>query len=63
MTGKKASSFAKVLGSWDILMIAFGAMIGWSWVVSTGDWIARGGVLGAALGFVFGGIKIGRAHV
>lgn len=58
MTGKKASSFAKVLGSWDILMIAFGAMIGWSWVVSTGDWIARGGVLGAALGFVFGGIMV-----
>ncbi|MGN0909698.1 MAG: APC family permease, partial [Succinivibrio sp.] len=39
-------------------MIAFGAMIGWSWVVSTGDWIARGGVLGAALGFVFGGIMV-----
>jgi alcohol dehydrogenase class IV/amino acid transporter len=58
MTGKKTSSFAKVLGSWDILMIAFGAMIGWSWVVSTGDWIARGGVLGAALGFVFGGIMV-----
>ena len=58
MSSKKQSGFSKVLGSWDILMIAFGAMIGWGWVVSTGDWISRGGVLGAALGFAFGGIII-----
>lgn len=30
-------------------MIAFGAMIGWGWVVSTGGWIEKGGVVGAAL--------------
>lgn len=28
------------------------------WVVSSGDWIVKGGVLGAALGFVIGGIMI-----
>jgi len=33
-------------------------MIGWGWVVSTGDWINNGGVIGAALGFVIGGIMI-----
>lgn len=33
-------------------------MIGWGWVVSTGGWIEKGGVLGAALGFVIGGIMI-----
>ena len=52
------AQFEKVLGSGDILVMAFGAMIGWGWVISSGDWISRGGVLGAALGFVIGGIVI-----
>ena len=46
------------MNAWDILVIAFGAMIGWGWVVSTGGWIEKGGVIGAALGFVIGGIMI-----
>ena len=33
-------------------------MIGWGWVVSTGDWIGRGGVLGAVIGFAIGGIMV-----
>ena len=28
---QKTSEFDKVLGAWDILVIAFGAMIGWGW--------------------------------
>ena len=36
---KKKSEFDKVFSAWDILVIAFGAMIGWGWVVSSGDWI------------------------
>ena len=55
---KKESEFNKVFSAWDILVIAFGAMIGWGWVVSTGSWIEKGGVLGAALGFVLGGVMI-----
>lgn len=55
---KKTSEFDKVFSAWDILVIAFGAMIGWGWVVSTGDWIQKGGVFGAALGFAMGGIMI-----
>ena len=43
---KKESEFNKVFSAWDILVIAFGAMIGWGWVVSTGNWIEKGGVLG-----------------
>ena len=54
----KKSEFDKVLSSKDILVIAFGAMIGWGWVISTGDWINRGGALGAAIGFALGGIMI-----
>lgn len=56
--GKKNSEFDKVFSAWDILVIAFGAMIGWGWVVSTGDWINKGGVLGAAIGFGLGGLMI-----
>lgn len=55
---KKKSEFDKVFNAWDILVIAFGAMIGWGWVVSSGDWIQRGGVLGAVIGFALGGIMI-----
>ncbi len=55
---QKKSEFDKVFNAWDILVIAFGAMIGWGWVVSSGGWIQKGGVLGAALGFVLGGVMI-----
>ena len=55
---EKKTEFHKVLNIWDILVLAFGAMIGWAWVVSTGDWIMQGGVAGAMLGFVLGGVMI-----
>lgn len=55
---QKKSDFDKVFSAWDILVIAFGAMIGWGWVVSSGGWIESGGAVGAALGFAIGGIMI-----
>ena len=55
---KKTSEFDKVLSGWDILVMAFGAMIGWGWVISTGDWIKTGGAVGAAIGFALGGVMI-----
>lgn len=55
---QKKSEFDKVLGAWDILVIAFGAMIGWGWVVSSGSWIQKGGVVGASIAFVIGGVMI-----
>ena len=48
----------KVLNTKDVLVIAFGAMIGWGWVVSSGQWIQTGGVLGTAIAFAIGGIMI-----
>ena len=48
----------KKLNYFDILVIAFGAMIGWGWVVNVGSWIDGAGGVGAALGFVLGGIMI-----
>ena len=56
--GQKKSEFDKVFSAWDILVIAFGAMIGWGWVVSSGTWIDAGGVVGAALAFAIGGVMI-----
>lgn len=50
--------FKRVLNTGDVLVVAFGAMIGWGWVVSSGQWIQSGGVLGTVLGFVIGGIMI-----
>ena len=50
--------FKKVMSATDILVIAFGAMIGWGWVVSSGRWIQNAGVFGTAIGFVIGGIMI-----
>ena len=53
-----AHRFKKVMTSTDILVVAFGAMIGWGWVVSSGRWIQNAGVIGTILGFVIGGIMI-----
>lgn len=52
------SQFKKVLGAWDILVVAFGAMIGWGWVVSSGKWIQNAGVIGTVIGFIIGGLMI-----
>ena len=49
------SSFIRVLGRADVIALAFGAMIGWSWVVLTGTWITSAGVAGAITAFLVGG--------
>ena len=50
--------FKKVMSATDILVVAFGAMIGWGWVVSSGRWIQNAGVIGTVIGFIIGGIMI-----
>ncbi len=52
------SKFDKVLSSKDIFVIAFGAMIGWGWIVMAGEWIDYGGSAGAMLAFLLGGIMV-----
>ncbi len=54
----KKTGLNKVLNSAEVLIMAFGAMIGWGWVVSSGEWIESAGVFGTAIGFVIGGITI-----
>ncbi|MDX1380999.1 MAG: APC family permease [Xanthomonadales bacterium] len=48
----------RVLDLKDTLALAFGAMVGWSWVILSGTWIDNGGSLGAVLGFVLAGLPI-----
>ncbi|WP_101495370.1 APC family permease [Clostridium acetireducens] len=40
------------------MALAFGAMIGWAWVVLTGEWINKAGSLGSIIGFLIGGIMV-----
>ncbi|WP_216215909.1 APC family permease [Amycolatopsis aidingensis] len=51
--------FARVLGRFDVLAIAFGAMIGFGWIVLTGGFLEDAGSFGAALAFVAGGVVVG----
>ena len=55
---KEKTEFSRILNTKDVLVIAFGAMIGWGWVVSSGLWIQTGGVIGTAIAFAIGGIMI-----
>lgn len=48
----------KILGNRDVLTLAFGAMIGWGWVVTAGLWITGAGSLGAILAFAIGGVMV-----
>lgn len=48
----------KTLNTGDVLVTAFGAMIGWGWVVSSGGWIQKAGVFGTMIAFLIGGIMI-----
>ncbi|MDR5859977.1 APC family permease [Halomonas eurihalina] len=48
----------RVLARKDVLALAFGAMIGWGWIVMTGNWIQSAGSLGAIVAFLLGGAVI-----
>ena len=53
-----AVQFRKILGRRDVLAIAFGAMVGWSWVVLAGEMIVRAGTLGSILAFAAGAVMV-----
>lgn len=55
---EQKSKFDKVMGSWDILVIAFGAMIGWGWVINSGDWITTAGFAGSMIAMCIGGVMV-----
>lgn len=55
---EKNGKLQKILQTRDIIALAFGAAIGWAWVVLSGDWLLTGGTLGAILGFAIGGVMV-----
>ena len=50
--------FIRVIRRKEVLALAFGAMIGWSWVALTGNWIEGAGSVGAMLAFLIGGVAV-----
>jgi amino acid transporter len=50
--------FIRVIRRKEVFALSFGAMIGWSWVALTGNWIDAAGSLGAILAFLIGGAVV-----
>ena len=50
--------FVRVVSQPQLLALAFGAMVGWSWVALSGTWIAGAGSVGAMLAFLAGGTAL-----
>ncbi|MCY9278225.1 APC family permease [Bacillus haynesii] len=48
----------KTMSQTDVLFLAIGAMLGWGWVVLSGDWILTAGFLGSTIAFIIGGILV-----
>jgi amino acid transporter len=48
----------RVLKRREVLALAFGAMIGWSWVALAGAWLRSAGSVGAIVAFLVGGFVI-----
>lgn len=54
----KEDKFERVLNKKDVFALAFGAMIGWGWVVLSGEWILKAGTVGAMIAFALGGLMV-----
>lgn len=52
------SQFNKSMNIADVLFLAIGAMLGWGWVVLSGEWISKAGFLGSIIAFVIGGLLV-----
>lgn len=50
--------FVRVVTRGEVVALAFGAMIGWSWVALSGEWIAGAGSAAAILAFLIGGVAV-----
>jgi len=53
-----ASRFVRVLRNRDVLVLGFGAMIGWSWVLMSGYWVQTAGSVGTLIAFAAAGLAI-----
>ena len=55
---KDMATLAHKLRLFDYFALAFGTMVGAGWLVLMDDWLARGGPVGAILGFALGGVLL-----
>lgn len=55
---KKRLVLARAMNFKNYMGLGVGAIIGVGWVVVSGDWLIRGGPLGAMLGFIVGGLLL-----
>lgn len=53
---EQRAELEKTMGTFDVLAMAFGTMIGWGWIMLSGSWVADGGVAGAILAFAIGAV-------
>ena len=51
-------NFVRVLKNQDVLALAFGAMVGWGWVVLAGSWVQTAGSWGSMFAFGIGGVVV-----
>lgn len=54
MSAEKKKGFSSL----EVLALAFGAMIGWGWVILSGTWVRDAGVMGATIAFLVGGAMV-----
>ena len=54
----EVNRFDRILKERDVFAIAFGAMIGWGWVVLVGSWVNSAGSLGAMISFLIAACMI-----
>ena len=50
--------FKRVLRAPHVLALSFGAMLGWSWVLLAGDWVAAARPLGTLIAYAAAGLVI-----
>src|SRR5262249_38772 len=48
----------RVMRARDYFALAFGSIVGAGWMLVLDDWLARGGSVGAMLGFLVGGLAL-----
>jgi amino acid transporter len=48
----------RVMYSWDYFTLAFGSIVGVGWMILLDDWLARGGPVGAVVGFLLAGLAL-----
>lgn len=52
------SQFNKSMNIVDVLFLAIGAMLGWGWVVLSGEWVSAAGFIGSIVAFLIGGLLV-----